>query len=69
MDAPVAALGPGRQRAAHHLGALEIAERLVIETATVKRHVGSLLTKLDLKSRAQLIVFAFQHGHITVGDL
>ena len=54
---------------ARGLSNAEIAERLVIETATVKRHVGSLLTKLDLKSRAQLIVFAFQHGHITVGDL
>ena len=54
---------------ARGLSNAEIAERLVIETATVKRHVGSLLTKLDLTSRAQLIVFAFQHGHITVGDL
>jgi DNA-binding NarL/FixJ family response regulator len=54
---------------ARGLSNAEIAERLVIETATVKRHVGSLLTKLGLKSRAQLIVYAFQHGHITVGDL
>jgi DNA-binding NarL/FixJ family response regulator len=47
----------------------EIAEALAIEQATVKRHVGSLLTKLDLRSRAQVIVYAFQTGLITVGEL
>jgi len=47
----------------------EVAERLVIEQTTVKRHVGSLLTKLDLRSRAQLIVLGFQNGRITIGDL
>ena len=54
---------------ARGLSNAEIADRLVIEPTTVKRHVGSLLTKLDLRSRAQLIVFAFQSGRITIGDL
>lgn len=47
----------------------EVASELGIEQATVKRHVGSLLTKLQLRSRAQMIVYAFQVGLITLGDL
>lgn len=54
---------------ARGLSNAEIAVELGIEQATVKRHVGSLLTKLDLRSRAQMIVFAFQTGLITVGEL
>jgi DNA-binding NarL/FixJ family response regulator len=54
---------------ARGLSNAEIAESLSIEQATVKRHVGSLLTKLELRSRAQVIVYAFQTGLVTVGEL
>ena len=40
----------------------EIADRLVITEATVKSHIGHILSKLDLRDRAAMIVFAFDHG-------
>lgn len=49
------------QLVAEGLNNSEIAERLTIEISTVKTHVSSLLTKLDLRDREQLIVFAHRH--------
>lgn len=40
----------------------EIADRLVISYATAKTHVSRLLTKLDARDRAQLVVIAYEHG-------
>lgn len=40
----------------------EIAQTLVISTTTVRTHVSSLLTKLDLANRTQLALFATQQG-------
>lgn len=49
------------QLVAQGLNNSEIAEWLTIEVSTVKTHVSSLLTKLDLRDREQLIVFAHRH--------
>ena len=43
----------------------EIAARLVISPATARTHVGRLLTKLDARDRAQLVVIAYETGLIT----
>jgi DNA-binding NarL/FixJ family response regulator len=40
----------------------EIAAELHIGEATVKSHLGHVLTKLDLRDRAAAIVFAHEHG-------
>ena len=40
----------------------EIARRLHVSTATVKTHISRILTKLALRDRVQLVVFAFEHG-------
>jgi DNA-binding NarL/FixJ family response regulator len=40
----------------------EIAERLVISTATTKTHVSRVLLKLDARDRAQLVVIAYESG-------
>lgn len=40
----------------------EIAEKLFLGATTVKTHVSNLLTKLELRDRVQLVVFAYEHG-------
>ena len=42
----------------------EIAEELVLSPATVKAHVGHVLTKLDVRSRVQAVVLAYEAGLI-----
>ncbi|MCC6611881.1 MAG: hypothetical protein IT320_00305 [Anaerolineae bacterium] len=39
----------------------EIAQRLVISIGTVKKHVNNIFTKLDVRSRTQVIAIARQH--------
>jgi len=40
----------------------QIADRLCISEATARNHLTSILDKLDLASRFELVVFAFRHG-------
>jgi hypothetical protein len=42
----------------------EIAEHLRLSPATVKTHVGRLLTKLQARDRAQLVIVAYETGLI-----
>jgi DNA-binding NarL/FixJ family response regulator len=46
----------------------EIAELLVVAEQTVKTHVGRILSKLNLRDRAQVVVTAYETGLITPGD-
>ena len=40
----------------------EIAERLVIETSTVKSHLTRVMTKLDARDRLQTVIWAYRSG-------
>jgi len=40
----------------------EVAAALYVSEATVKTHLGNILTKLDLRDRPAAIVFAHNHG-------
>jgi DNA-binding NarL/FixJ family response regulator len=45
----------------------EIAEELYISQATVKTHLNRTMTKLDLDSRAQAVIMAYESGLVTPG--
>jgi DNA-binding NarL/FixJ family response regulator len=46
----------------------EIAQELFIGPATVKTHVSGILTKLGLRDRAQIVIFAYESGLVQAGD-
>ncbi len=45
----------------------EIAQQLYLGEATVKTHVGRVLTKLDLRDRVQAVVVAYESGLVVPG--
>ncbi len=40
----------------------EIADRLFVSFSTAKTHVSHVLTKLDLRDRIHIVIYAYQHG-------
>jgi DNA-binding NarL/FixJ family response regulator len=50
------------EQVAHGLSNTEIAQQLNISPSTAKTHVSRILTKLDARDRAQLVVLAYETG-------
>ncbi len=63
---PLAGLSDQERRVFGHLreglSNREIAEAMVLSEKTVKNYVSTILAKLGLERRAQVVVFAQQHG-------
>lgn len=46
----------------------EIAAELLVSEATVRTHVAQVLARLGLRDRAQIAVFAYEHGIVRPGS-
>ncbi|MDG4825313.1 response regulator transcription factor [Asanoa sp. WMMD1127] len=53
---------------ARGLSNVEIGRRLELGDATVKTHVARILMKLDLRDRAQVIIWCYEHGVVRPGE-
>lgn len=56
------------QLVARGLSNSEIARQLFVSDGTVKTHVARILSKLDLRDRVQVVVFAYERGLIQPGQ-
>jgi DNA-binding NarL/FixJ family response regulator len=52
---------------ARGLSNTEIAQALYVTLGTVKTHIGRLLSKVDARDRAQLVIAAYEAGLVTPG--
>jgi DNA-binding NarL/FixJ family response regulator len=48
-------------------GNCQIAAQLYVSEATVKTHVAHVLSRLGLRDRVQVTVFAYEHGIVRPG--
>lgn len=69
LDRPPGALASLTARESEVLGLVargmsnaEIAAALFVAEATIMTHVAAVLSKLDLRNRAHLVVFAYEAG-------
>ena len=46
----------------------EIADRLYVSFSTAKTHVSHVLTKLDLRDRIHIVIYAYDHGLVNPTD-
>ena len=45
----------------------EIGEKLFLSESTVKTHFGQVLAKLGLRDRVQVVIYAYESGHLSPG--
>ena len=48
---------------------MEQVARLVISEGTARTHVAHVLMKLQLRDRIQAVIYAYESGFVTAGDV